>query len=340
MSKAATAHKFMLPLEQQVPQSLRRRSKLISLEEAGRIIASKKTVSLAGSHSSDAAMSLIRAAIRAGAKGMTMIPPVTTSIAADLPIAAGMLSKLYLSYVGFEVWGMAPAFRQAAERRTLDIVEADEPFILLGTQAAAGGRPFNAVQFLYEATDHPRLNPELKKIVDPYSGREVYLIPPLKADVFIMHAQACDEYGNAQVWGGSGQERDKAKAADIVIVQADKIVGSDVIQRDPGKTTIPGLWVDHVVHVPFGAHPTFSSFNYGLDEPHIKLYLSMVKEGRAAEYIDTYIHGPKDHFDYLELVGGMRRMIELENMLSIDSPPSPSEDGAVGQAAPKAAKAG
>ena len=178
---------------------------------------------------------------------------------------------------------------------------------------------FNAVQFLYEATDHPKLNPELKKITDPYSGREVYLIPPLKSDVFIMHAQACDEYGNAQVWGGSGQERDKAKAADIVIVQTDQIVGADVIQRDPGKTTIPGLWVDHVVHVPFGAHPTFSSFNYGLDEAHIKMYLAMVKDGRAAEYIDKYVFGPKDHLAYLELVGGLPKMVELQNMLAVES---------------------
>ncbi len=116
MSQSASPHKFMTPLEEQVPSELRRRSKLISLDEAGKIIASKKTVSLAGSHSSDAAMSLIRAAIRAGASGMTMIPPVTTSIAADLPIAAGMLSKLYLSYVGFEIWGMAPAFSQSCRK--------------------------------------------------------------------------------------------------------------------------------------------------------------------------------------------------------------------------------
>ena len=315
MSQPVPIHKFMIPLDEYDRPDLTRRSKLISLEEAGKIIASKKSVSLAGSHSSDAAMSLIRAAIKAGASNMTMIPPVTTSIAADLPIAAGMLKKLYLSYVGFELWGMAPAFRKAAETRSLEIIEADEPFILLGTQAAAGGRPFNAVQYLYEATSQPKLNPELRKIVDPYSGREVYLIPPLPADVFIMHAQVCDEYGNAQCWGGSGQERDKAKAADMVIIQADEIVGSETIQKDPGKTTIPGLWVDHVVHVPFGAHPTFSSFNYGPDEDHIKLYLKMVREGRAEEYIDTYIRRPKNHLEYLELVGGLAKTVELKNML-------------------------
>jgi glutaconate CoA-transferase, subunit A len=317
MTEAPLTHKFMVPLEDQRPADPRRRSKLISLDEAGKIIASKKIVSLAGSHSSDAAMSLIRAAIRAGAKDMTMIPPVTTSIAADLPIAAGMLKKLYLSYVGFEVFGMAPAFRNAAEQRTLDIVDADEPFILLGTQAAAGGKPFNTVQYMYEGTDHPRVNPEIKTVVDPFTGRTVYAIPPLRSDVFIMHAQACDEYGNAQCWGGSGQERDKAKAADMVIVQADEIVGSEIIQKDPARSTIPGLWVDYVVHAPYGAHPTFSSFNYGVDETHLRLYIAMVREGRAQEYIDKYILGPKDHFAYLELIGGTRRMIELRNMLTM-----------------------
>jgi glutaconate CoA-transferase subunit A len=319
MPESTKKHKFMTPLEDQAPADLKRRSKLISLDEAGKIIASKKIVSLAGSHSADAAMSLIRAAIRAGAKDMTLIPPITTSMAADLPIAAGMLKKLYLSYVGFEIFGMAPAFRKAAQEGTLDIVEADEPFILLGTQAAAGGKPFNAVQYLYDGTDHKTLNPELKKITDPFTGKDVWLIPPLRSDVFIMHAQVCDQYGNAQCWGGTGQERDKAKAADIVIVQADEIVGSEVIQKDPSKTTVPGLWVDHVVHAPFGAHPTFSSASYSVDDKHLKVYIDMVKEGRAQEYIDKYILGPKDHYEYLELVGGLRRMVDLRTAIAIRS---------------------
>jgi glutaconate CoA-transferase subunit A len=316
VSVLSKTYKHMIPLEQQAPQTLERRSKLISLDEAGKIIASKNSLSLAGSHSADAAMALIRAAIRAGAKNMTMIPPVTASIAADLPIAAGMLKKLYLSYVGFEYLGLAPAFRKAAADGTLDIVEADEPFIILGTQAAAGGRPFAPVQYLYEPLSLAALNPELKRVTDPFTGREVFAIPPLKSDVFIMHAQVADEYGNAQCWGGSGQERDKAKAADLVIVQADEIVGSEVITKDPAKTTLPGLWVDHVVHVPYGAHPTFSSSNYAVDEDHLKLYLKMLRDGAADDYIRSYVLEPQDHLDYLERVGGLRRMTQLRRMLT------------------------
>lgn len=311
-----SAHRYMVPLEEQMPERSDRQSKLLSVEEAGEIIASKDTISLAGSHSVDGAMALVRAAISAGASDMTMIPPVTTSIAADLPIAAGMVSKLYLSYVGFEFLGMAPAFRQAAEAGELEVVEADEPFIILGTRAAAGGRPFAVVKNVYEATDHPELNPELETVTDPFTGEEAYAIPALHSDVFVMHAQVADPYGNCQVWGGSAQERDKAKAADTVIVQTDEIVESDVITRDPSQTTVPGKMVDHVVHAPFGAHPTFSSSNYAVDQPHLERYVEMVRDGRADEYLETYVHDPVDHYAYLDEIGGLRRKAELRRLLA------------------------
>lgn len=314
---ANKVYKHMIPLEKQLPKNPERRSKLITLEEAGKIIAGKSTVSITGSHSLDGAMSLIRAAIRAGAKDMTLIPPTTTSIAADLLIGAGALKKLYLSYVGFEFLGMAPNFRKASADQSMEIVEADEPFIQLGTQAAAGGRPFNVVQHLYEGTVHPQLNKELKTVVDPFSGETVYAIPALRSDVAIIHAQAADVYGNAQCWGGNRQESDKCKAASMVIIQADKIVSTEEISKDPYKTSIPGPWVDHVVHAPFGAHPTFSSGAYAVDENHLRLYLDLCRDGRTKEYLDKYVFGPKDHWEYLELVGGMKRMTELQTMLSI-----------------------
>lgn len=56
-----------------------RKSKEISLEEAGRIIAKGRVL-----HAMNSAMALIRSAIRAGAKGLTIIPQVTSSLSVDL----------------------------------------------------------------------------------------------------------------------------------------------------------------------------------------------------------------------------------------------------------------
>lgn len=310
----AKEHKFMKHLEDLRPASMERTSKLISIEEAGKILATKKRFGITGAHSAGAAMTLTRAAIRAGAKDITLVPPTACSIAADIWIAARRLKKLYLSYVGFEFMGFAPAFRQAAQEGSIEIVEADEPFVQLGTQAAAGGRPFNAVRRLYEGTIHPKVNPELKKTIDPFTGEEVYCIPPLNLDVCIVHAQAADIYGNAQVLGGSVQEPDKCKAADLVIVEADEIVGSKVIREDPSRSTVHGEWTDYVVHTPFGAHPTFSADRYAADEEHLRLYVEMCRNGRAEEYLEKFVFGPKDHYDYLERVGGLRKLVQLQHV--------------------------
>jgi glutaconate CoA-transferase, subunit A len=310
-------YKHMIPLEEQRPASMERRSKLISLEEAGKIIASKKTISVCGGHSSNSPLALVRAAIKAGAKDVTLIPGTTSGIAVDMLIAAGCLKKLYLSYIGFEFLGFAPAFKKAAQLKTLEIVEADEPFIQLGLQAAAGGRPFNTVQYVYEATDLPKLNKELRKVVDPFTGKEVYAIPPLRSEVFIMHAQAADQYGNTQCWGGNMQEANMAHAADIVIVQADDIVGTDYIMKDPTKSTVSGPTVHYVVHAPYGAHPTFSPGNYGSDAEHLRVYLDLVSKDKVREYLEKYVLEPADQVEYLERIGGLRKLLALRRMLSL-----------------------
>ena len=94
-----------------------RRSKEISLDQAGRLVAERKVVSICGSQILNAPMALVRAAIRAGASGLTLIPSIDASMSVDLLVAAGCIETLYVSYVGFETLGLAPAFRAAAAPR-------------------------------------------------------------------------------------------------------------------------------------------------------------------------------------------------------------------------------
>ena len=260
-------------------------------------------------------MALIREAIRAGAQDLSLIPTVATGIAFDLLIAAGRVDTVYLSYVGFEILGLAPAFRKAGEEKTIKIVEGDEPFVILGTRAAASGLPFIAVpRHVYGANDIPKLNPHIKTIKDPYTGEEVYTIPPLRADVCIIHAQQADEYGNVQCLGGNRQEPDKAKASDLVIVSSEELVSVEETKKHPEKTTLPGYMVDAVVHVPFGAHPTGSSHYYTYDKDHLKMYQSVVGKGNGEEYLNKFVFGPENHYAYLNEIG-MESMFDLKKVL-------------------------
>jgi glutaconate CoA-transferase subunit A len=291
-----------------------RKSKLISLAEAGKIVAGCKTISMSGSHSANAPMALIREAIRAGASELTVIPPITVSIGCDLLIAAGCVHTFYICYIGFEFLGLAPAFKKAAEAQSINTVEVDEPFIVLGMRAGAGNWPFVPVYpEVYEGVDIPSLNPLMRTVKDPYTGKEVITIPPLKSDVFIAHVQQADEYGNSQCWGGTAQERDRAKAASKVIVTTDELVPLEKTRKNPDGVTIPGYLVDAVIYVPFGAHPTASSGCYGYDDSHLKLYRDLVGSGREKEYLSRFVFEPKDYYEYLGLIG-LERLFELRRL--------------------------
>lgn len=283
-----------------------RRSKEISLQEAGDLIAARRTVAFGNEP-----MALVRAALRAGAQGLTIIPPVTTSLSTDLLIAAGAVDTLYVCYIGFETLGMAPAFRRAAETNALNVVEADEIVVILGTRTAAGGMPFAPVRNIYEATDLPRLNPLLKRVVDPYTGEEMTAIPALRSEICLIHAQEADVYGNAVCVGSNNQEADKALASDYVIVQADRIVSTERIKEQPYRTTLPSNLVHAVVHAPFGAHPLVSGRQYQMDVPHVQTYLELVRAGRAQEYLDRFVYGPKDEWEYLDSIGA-RNLLALQ----------------------------
>ncbi|MCC6472171.1 MAG: CoA transferase subunit A [Burkholderiales bacterium] len=286
-----------------------RKSKEISLEEAGRIVAQARVI-----HLMNSAMALVRAAIRARARGLTVIPQVTSSLSVDLLVAAGCVEKLYISYIGFESLGFAPAFRRAAEDKRIEIVEADEAFLMLGTRAAAGGMPYVPIRHVYEATDLPRLNPLLKKARDPFSGEDVYAVPPLAGDVCLVHAQECDVHGNAQVWAGNQQEIDKAMASRLVIVSAERIVPVDRTRENVEKVTLPGYLVHGVVHAPFGAHPLVCARHYEPDTAHLQAYFDAHAKGQVGDYLERYVHGCRDEADYLERVGVRQVMGLMRNV--------------------------
>jgi glutaconate CoA-transferase, subunit A len=104
-------------------------------------------------------------------------------------------------------------------------------------------------------SDMPKYNQNIRTVEDPFSGRKVGAIKAVVPDVGIIHVQRADAEGNAQKWGTIGVDLEGVNASKKVIVTTEKIVGSDVIRRDPNRTIIPGFRVSAVVEQPFGAYP-------------------------------------------------------------------------------------
>ena len=106
-----------------------------------------------------------------------------------------------------------------------------------------------------------------------------------------------------------------AHAAKFVIITAEKIVHDEVIEKDPALTKIPYFTVDAVVEVPYGAYPNQVSGLYSFDEVHWQEWLdASTKEEAVKDYLEKYVYSSNDFYDYLEKVGGVRTLHQLEKI--------------------------
>jgi hypothetical protein len=85
-----------------------------------------------------------------------------------------------------------------------------------------------------------------------------------------------------------------------------------MIRQNPERTVIPGMLVSHVVELPFAAHPTSVYREYDYDAQQIEAYVEATRTPEAvAAYLAKYVHGVKDHWEYLEKIGGLQRLNSL-----------------------------
>jgi len=233
----------------------------------------------------------------------------------DVLIGAGCVEKVECAYAfGHELRGLSPAGRRAVESGQVKVVaEISNAGYQWRFLAGMMGLPFIPARNLAGTDTFEKSSAKIVR--DPWSGKPVVLIPAAYPDVALFHVPRCDKYGNAQIDGILVEDFELSRAARRVIVSTEEIIDEEEIRRDPRQTVIPFFVVDAVVEVPFGAHPTQMPYQYYFDEDHIREWMTVSKtpEGTQA-YFDKYVFGVKDFEEYLELVGGMRKLNELKRI--------------------------
>jgi len=233
----------------------------------------------------------------------------------QLLAAAGNVSKAEVSY-GFadEVRGLARPARSAVESGRIKVLsETTNAAFQWRFTAAMKGLSFYPTRSAL-GTDTLQYSGS-KTITDPFTNEPVELLPACYPDVAIIHVHRADRYGNCQIDGNIAEDIEIAHAAKFVLVTAEEIVPDEIIQNDPALTKIPFFVVDAVVEAPYGSHPNQVPTLYSFDEDHWQVWLdaSVTDEG-VEDYLDTYVRGTKDHFEYLEKIGGVRVLNQLEKI--------------------------
>lgn len=292
---------------------MERTRKVMSVSEAIRRFVPDRCESLAvgGMHMHNNPMALIREVIRQGKKIKRLITSPSADINADLLLGGGSVEEILTAYVGFEHLGLAPNFRRAVEKKTVKLLECDEPFLVYGFQAGAGGLPFIPYPKGLESNDLHKINPELYSFTtDPYTGEQVMTAAPIKPSVALIHCQEADPYGNAIFKGSEFTDRQMIFAAETVVLQVEKIVPNLAERYGATRVNVPGFLVSAVVEAPYGCHPTSSHTYYTYDEDHLKVYLKACKSPESlGEYLHQYVLGMAEEEYAVEI--GLERLQNL-----------------------------
>jgi len=227
----------------------------------------------------------------------------TPDLIYDQMVAAGCARKVLFSYMGNPGVGSLRIVRSAIEQGRLEWEEYSHFGMITRLQAGASGLPFIPMNQT-GAVDLEKSNPQIKRIPDPYGGKDVIVVPALNPDVAIVHVQRADAQGNSHLWGIIGEQKEAAFAAKKVIITAEEIVDEAVIRSDPNRTMIPGLVVDAVCHVPYSCHPSYAQGYYDRDN---EFYLAWDKISESADtarsYLDEWVYGVKDREEYWQKLG-------------------------------------
>jgi glutaconate CoA-transferase, subunit A len=240
--------------------------------------------------------------IRQGKKDLTLAR-ATPDLIYDMMVAAGCARKVIFSYMGNPGVGSLRIVRSALEQGKLEWEEYSHFGMITRLQAGASGLPFLPMNQT-GATDLENVNPNIKRIPDPYGGKDVIVVPALNPDVAIVHVQRADGNGNAHLWGIIGEQKEAAFAAKKVILTAEEIVDESVIRADPNRTMIPGIVVSAVCHVPFACHPSYAQGYYDRDN---EFYLAWDRISESTDsvkiWLDEWVYGVKDRNEYWGKLG-------------------------------------
>ncbi|MHA1270405.1 MAG: CoA transferase subunit A [Candidatus Helarchaeota archaeon] len=281
------------------------KDKIMTLEEAiSQYVEDGDLVGIGGLSFWRKAMAGLREIIRQKKKDLGILTFVG-GLDVDMLAGAECINRVRASFVGMELFGLAPNYRKSVETGKIKVIEETEASIALGLKAVYLKLPFMPLKGILD-TDILKIRDDIKEFIDPLKNEKLVAVPQIQPDVSIIHVPYADEKGNGNIAGAVWLDDDLSKVAKKTIVTCEKIVETEDIIRMPGKGQIPMQTVNAVVRVPFGAHPTSCYPFYTFDPIHIQNYLKT----NFNEYSNTFIKS-ENIGEYLEKAGGIKAILNI-----------------------------
>jgi acyl CoA:acetate/3-ketoacid CoA transferase alpha subunit len=235
---------------------------------------------------------------------------------ADLLVGAGAVDRIVYGGGSLDRFGRLACVNRGIENGSLQAEEYSSLSVAFRYLAGALGLPFMTIKSL-RGSDllrqiQERTGSNVGTVTDPFTGEDWPVLKPLLPDVAVVQVQVADEEGNAWIMGPRWDNVEQVKASKRTIAISEQVVPGEVICRNPERTVIPGLLVSHVVELPYAAHPTSVYRVYDYDAWQIENYVHATSSPETFKiYLDEFVYGVKDHWEYLERMGGMKHLESL-----------------------------
>jgi len=290
-------------------------NKIVTISEAAASIPDGAHIALGGFTIARNPIAMVHELIRQNKRDLT-VSQYIGAMDAELLIGAGAVKKYY--YAGGTLDRFGPLYNtdRAIETGSIDVSEYSGLSMAMKYLGGSLGLPCIPIQSLLGSDMLGELlkkeEAEAQLSSCPFTGEKMVMLKTLMPDVAIVHVPRCDCEGNALITGPRWEE-DAAKAADKIIVVADEIIDTEMTPFLVEQVRIPACRVSMVVHQPYGAHPTSVYGVYDYDYDHLKLFISQAKtEQGMQEYLDRYVRGTSDFWEYLDMVGGLEKMSRIK----------------------------
>jgi glutaconate CoA-transferase subunit A len=247
----------------------------------------------------------------------------------DILIGAGCVKRVELAYKADEAFNtIGPRWRLAVERGQIEWEDYSNFAMVSRFTAGAMGIPFMPIRSLLgndllacqtlsdqqRALDARTSPKKLHVMESPFDPNDrVVLVPAIHTGFAVLHMQKASPGGTIRIGGQTFADIQQALCTDTVIVTAEEIVEEDTLRHEPERNPLPYFVVNHVCHVPFGAHP-YAVFNYYDYNPRqLTLYHEVAKEDTTfQQYLDKFVYCVKGFAEYLEVVGGVAHLVCLK----------------------------
>jgi acyl CoA:acetate/3-ketoacid CoA transferase alpha subunit len=253
--------------------------------------------------------------IRQNKRNLT-ISACIAALDVDLLFGAGAVAKYIYGGGSLDRFGPVHNINRAREQKTVEVEEFSGLSMAMRFLGGSLGLPSIPIQSLMGSDIANELaaktEPVYREMECPFTGERMVLLRTLMPDISFIHVPKADCEGNAIIYGPRWDE-DAAKAAHKIVIVADEIIPTELTPFMAEEVRIPSCLVSAVVHQPFGAHPTSVYGMYDYDYDALVEYVSYAQTADGMQtYLDRYVRGTRDFDEYLELMGGFKKLNSLK----------------------------